>query len=281
MLEPNSPAELLAIPYHRRQLIVIVDDAVAKKLASETSRPNGTPDVWQMVLKAAAAGALGPLLWAPSLIEVVIRAVQGLKERGIEVMTVGTTAASALTFPPGHPRGNVLYVGHPAKSNVYYTAAHFHRVTFEHKFSEAIRILMCLGALDIKVEFVRGWKEDFASQLSVPLAPTQSVSASGSTGAASRDNLLFRASFSANRPPNVPNDLIWYHHEPTWQNVVEGRLQHGLRDFSLTISYEDDFGINIGLKGLAQNAGLELGGKFQDHQNTVWQIVGKFAGDES
>jgi len=136
---------------------------------------------------------------------------------------------------------------------------------------------MCLGATDINVEVVRGWKQDFALQLSVPLAPAQSISASASAGRSAQDNLLFQATLSPNRPASVPTDLIWYHHEPTWQNVVEGRLHHGLKDFSLTVSYEDDFGINLGLKAAAQSAGLELGGKFQDHQSTVWKIVGRFA----
>lgn len=46
---------------------------------------------------------------------------------------------------------------------------------------------------------------------------------------------------------------------------------------SLTVSYEDDLGINLGLTASAQRAGMKLGGKFEDHQNTVWQIVGKFS----
>lgn len=81
---------------------------------------------------------------------------------------------------------------------------------------------------------------------------------------------------SQGRHAAIPDDLIWYHHEPTWQNIADGRLNHGLMDFSLTVSYEDDFGINLGLTASAQRAGMELGGKFEDHQNTVWQVVGRF-----
>jgi hypothetical protein len=135
---------------------------------------------------------------------------------------------------------------------------------------------MSLGATEIRVEFVRGWKRDFASQLSIPLAQSVSAGASASIGKQSQENLLFQALLSPGRSPTFPNDLIWYHHEPTWQNIADGRLNHGLMDFSLTVSYEDDFGINLGLTASAQRAGMELGGKFEDHQNTVWQLVGKF-----
>jgi hypothetical protein len=278
MTDSTGTSTLLTLPYYRRQLIMVVDDAVAKQVAAAAESPSNKPEVWQSVLGAAKTGALSGVFLTPALIELAIKAVRNLKERGIKVLTVGHTEAGAVTFPPGHPRGNVLYIGHPAKPQVYYTAAQFHRVTFEHKFSEAIRLLMCLGAVEIRVEFVRGWKRDFASQLSIPLSPAQSVgaSASASVGKQSQENLLFQATLSKGRHEAIPDDLIWYHHEPTWQNIADGRLNHGLMDFSLTVSYEDDFGINLGLTASAQRAGMELGGKFEDHQNTVWQIVGKF-----
>jgi hypothetical protein len=275
MPDSSSSANLVALPYYRRQLIAVADDAIAKQLAAAAENPNPKQDVWSGILKVAALGVGGSV--AAALTEIAIKAVRDLKERGINVLTIGNSEASTLTFPPGHPRSNVLYIGHPAKPHVYYTAAQFHRVTFEHKFSEAIRILMCLGATHIKVEFIRGWKRDFAAQLSVPLGPAPAASVSASVGTQSRENLLFEATLCSNRLAALPDDLIWYAHEPTWQNIADGRLNHGLMDFSLTVSYEDDFGINLGLTASAQRAGMELGGKFEDHQNTVWQVVGKFS----
>jgi len=107
-----GPEDLLALPYHTRQLIVVVDDVVAKNLATANSNSNATPNVKQMLMKAISYSILGP---APALIEMIVKAVQGMKERGMEVLTVGHTNVRTLTFPPGHPRGSVLYIGHPAK----------------------------------------------------------------------------------------------------------------------------------------------------------------------
>src|SRR5262249_36015264 len=67
--------------------------------------------------------------------------------RGPKFITYDET--KALKFPPGQPRELVVYIGHPAMENVYYPAAQFHRMTFEHKFSEAIKLLMALGATEI------------------------------------------------------------------------------------------------------------------------------------
>lgn len=62
---------------------------------------------------------------------------------------------------------------------------------------------------------------------------------------------------------------MWYEHEPSWGNVAKGRLKHGMKEFSLAVAYQEDFGINSQLKLTATNAGLELGGKFENHQATT------------
>jgi hypothetical protein len=72
---------------------------------------------------------------------------------------------------------------------------------------------------------------------------------------------------------------VWYLHEPTWQAIAKGRTQFGLSQFSLTVNYEDDFGVNAGLKVRVQKAGLDLGGNFEDHTATTWKIHGTFASD--
>ena len=53
-------------------------------------------------------------------------------------------------------------------------------------------------------------------------------------------------------------------------------MKYGLKDFSLSVTYNDDFGINAGLKMQVAKVGLELGGKFEDHAATEWKISGKF-----
>ncbi len=57
---------------------------------------------------------------------------------------------------------------------------------------------------------------------------------------------------------------------------LERGMHYGLRNFSVTVTYEDDFGVNADLKAAAERAGLDLGGTFEDHQATVWRIVGQF-----
>jgi hypothetical protein len=195
---------------------------------------------------------------------------------GMSILAISQTEAQMLAFPPGHPRRGVLYIGHPAVARIYYTTAQFHRLTFEHKFCEAIRLLMALGAKHIEVEQVSGWGADFSARLNVALGPPDGVGM-GAKGRRRHDaHLLFVADLRGSATPVVPSDLFWAEHEPTWQQVIDGRTHYGLRDFSLTVTYEDDFGVNADLKAAAEGASLDLGGAFEDHQATVWRIVGQF-----
>src|SRR5690606_21682489 len=91
------------------------------------------------------------------LAEAVLYAWAKARERGLSVLQIAQSEAAHLSFPPGHPRHGILYVGHPVKPDLYYVTAEFHRVTFEHKFSEAVHLLTCLGATKMKVECIRGW----------------------------------------------------------------------------------------------------------------------------
>jgi hypothetical protein len=285
-----SPSEqsrdLLGRPYAQRQRIVVVDDAVVEaeqEAEAEAARTGKGVDWAQVAVRVAKAAAIatsgsvvGGLGVGVSLD--VMGAASRARSEGLKVLPVGRTEAQALVLPPGHPRDRVVYVGHPAIDSTYYPASGFHRMTFEHKFAEAVRLLMALGATDLEVEHVRGWSDDFAVDLSVPLPAALSASAGVTAGRnqAKGSSALFRAKLAGTTTPSVPEGLVWLPHEPTWQQVAEGRMSYGLREFQLAVRYEDDYGINAGLKVAAQNVGLELGGSFQEHEATTWKINGTF-----
>jgi len=48
-----NSTDLLSLPYYKRQLIAVVDDALAQQLAAVTQNPNPKPELWQTALKAA------------------------------------------------------------------------------------------------------------------------------------------------------------------------------------------------------------------------------------
>jgi hypothetical protein len=275
--EITSP---LQQPYVERQLIVVADDVVVKasrEAALQELQKKNTVN-WGRIAELAIQVALGmPGDLITTVAKEAYAAWSRARDAGIDVVQISKSEAATIIFPPGHPRDGVLYIGHPAKPNVYYTTAEFHRVTFEHKFSEAIRLLMHLGATEIVVEHVRGWSRDFSSSISASIPSAQlTVGAHAGGNEIQRESLLFKATLDGTTTPKLPTQLAWFPHEPTWQTIAEARIEFGLRDFALSVTYNDDYGVNAGLKAAISKVGLDVGGKFEDHVSTEWRITGKF-----
>jgi len=251
----------------------------SKDVAENAPRWMEVAKITSKVLASTVAGAVGSLV-----IELALDAVMSinkLRDRGVDVLTVDRSQTRDLDAPIGDFRDKTLYVGHPALPKAYYPAAEFHRLTFETKFSEAIEILMALGATTLRVENITGWSKDFAVNLDVPIpiagvpVGTQIGGGSG-TGSSAASHLLYEAKLTGTDKPGLPENLIWYPHELTWQKVCQGRLEYGLQNFSLDVRYEEDFGVNANLNLAVEQVGLELGGNFEEHRATNWRIGGEF-----
>jgi len=270
---------VLDLPYQARQLIVVADDALVEASQREEEEALRRQEVglgWVELVKSATI----PFYAALPLGRMAVKAYQAwvqAKASGIPVLQIRRSDAAHITFPIGHPRDGVTYVGHPSVPKVYYPMAEFHKTIFEHKLCEAVRLLMHLGAAKIRVEHESGWSADFCAKLSVPLsAGDEKLAGRASTRSKAQALILYEAHLSGAIAPSCPDDLIWYSHEPTWQAVADGRLNCGLRNFSIKLSYTDDFGVNAGLAAKIQGTGLEVGGKFEDYRSTIWRIAGRF-----
>lgn len=277
----NKAIPVLDIPYSKRQLIIVMDDQIVqatKKQERLAIKENSQSFDWKKIGEAILLDFI-PIPLSRTIEATVREALQSwirAKEKGASILPVGETEAKNIVFPPGHPRDGLLYVGHPTEPSLYFTMADFHRVVFEHKFCEAIELLMSLGATTIRVEHISGWSKDFSARITMPIADVdQPSTAETGVNKAATQNLLYEATL-AGVEPTLPDNLVWYHHEPTWQTIAKGRIKYGLREFSMSVSYEDDFGINAGLKLSMGKTGLDVGGKFEDHQSTVWRLEGTF-----
>jgi len=276
------------VPYMERRLLVVSNRAVLKAAEEEQEKisKSKTSEGFDWAGMAAAAGnlAVRAVSWEFSLGKILVgmgieayQALSKAREQGAPIRAISFEEAAQLAFPPGHPREGVVYVGHPVVPNTYYTMADFHRVVFEHKFAEAMLLLMSLGAKTMRVEHVIGWSSEFAGSLDVTI-PTQStnVGANVDGGRNNDRKLLFTATLDGNHSPKLPAGMAWFPHEPMWGGVAKGRIDFGLSKFNLSVRYRDDYGIDSKLCALVEGAGLEIGGKFEAHRATVWQIEGSF-----
>ena len=201
-----------------------------------------------------------------------------MESEGTDVLIVTDVEAAQLKFPIGHPRYRVTYVGHPVKPAEYLPFSDFHRALFEHKVAEALRLVRALGATIVAVEHIQGWDEGLGIHLGValPTALEAEVSTSAGMKRGQGAYIMSRMTLLPTGPPTVPSDLVWLPQEPLWQEIVRARMESGLSSFALDVRSTDDYGINGSLKTLVSKAGLELGGSFTEHQNTIWRLSGAF-----
>jgi hypothetical protein len=281
MLRPSERGSaMVALPYARRQRIVVVDDEVLDAELVRTNESAANPPQSESLAQKVLRELRPP--WPSKEVSVerpadaTAEAVASLHEDGVRIMLVSYSQAEALNLPVGHPRDKVVYVGDPASPLVYYPAADFHRKTFEHKFSEAILLLMALGATELVVHAEEGWGWDFATDIEVPIPKKFLEFAPGVNARKTKDSsLLFHATLKPNAP-EVPDGLVWYPRESAWRQVATGRIDYGLNEFSLQVRYTEDYGIDTGFESKVKKVKLNLGGEFKKAKETTWRIEGVF-----
>jgi hypothetical protein len=63
-----------------------------------------------------------------------------------------------------------------------------------------------------------------------------------------------------------------------WQAVADGRLNGRLRQFDLTVSSTDDYGVDSAFQAkVKRKKVLSLGGEFEAHKATTWRLQGNFS----
>lgn len=273
---------LLSLAYPLRQRIVILDDAIVEAERTAKAMDKKKYGNWQdmmldVVLKGLRGGLFGPIAAIDTIIDTVT-GVMKLFQDGVPVLMVGQTEAANLRFPLGHPRPQILYIGHPADPCRYFPAAEFHRKVFEHKFAEVQRLLTYLGATYIEAEHISGWTKEYIidGKATLPVNSGLELSGEGGSKSTKGSNLTYKATLDGIEPPSIPENLVWYEDEDTWKAMAEQRLHAGLLEFDLVLKYTDDLGVNTGLKLSIAKVGIDMGGKFEEHQSTIWRLKGKF-----
>jgi hypothetical protein len=283
----------LDIPYTDRQRVVIVaDEQVDAERRSRAGRAGGTAesrgegvpvtsDVVEGTAEESAAAIIGRhvhrglegLQYAGAGIVQAVddQTARWALRRRLGALLIGRTEASVLRMDQGHPLTNVLYVGHPAKRELYYPAAEFHRRVFEHKFVEAVTLLTSLGASRIVVQQEEGEARDRErSSIAAGLGFTRTRREQSRSGAE------FEAEFPGSGKPFIPDSLCWYPDEQTWKMIAHTRIVGGAQKTSLTVTYTTDYGIDTRIVGAARICGVNLGGKFQQQRDTIWRLDAEF-----
>jgi hypothetical protein len=303
--------ELFEKPWRDRQLLVVVgkDTELGKLQAGgsgSASAQDKTKRTTEMLLRAGAAYAtLG--LSELALIAGSKKVREGYKEGfkkvgglvrgegrkrkqepGLKIPSLVTCTPAIvdqameqglLQEPYGGFMYETVYTGHPHRPPVYALMADFHRFLFEDKATELFRLLECLGATRVSVSHVSHVSGTRSAKGSL------GVDAFGLKGElekqrTEKSEIVYEASYQPTHAPYVPDDLVWYPGERTWQRIVHSRLNTGLLTINVDLHYQQDYQITGDLAAGLEELGFSLGGKFVDYEEVVWKVQGEFAPKE-
>ena len=205
-----------------------------------------------------------------------------------------------LTFPIGHPMVNQLYVAHPLIQNHYIPFENYEVELIQDRVREFCSLMEGMGATSITVgyqQFNVSESESYANTNALAAVGMKFYSVQASVNQQETNKFMQSLGQSLNlhqtynpfQQPFIPDNLIWYPQEPTWQRLVEQRLRGSITSHTESIETNKTQVINndslseiqAELQVLLSNANLEISTStsetLKQHDNVVLQIHVEFA----
>jgi uncharacterized protein (DUF697 family) len=283
LLDPSMARDMAKVL--AREGITSFKDLSADALKAVDDETGLVRDLWSLTRTLVDTNALLRLALAPDTTYELLDTLVVLQDAVADVAFLSEVNVDIFQFPAGSPVAGAIYARHPISQQIFYPIAQFHRMSLEHKFSEAMHLLQALGAQKLRVHVVRGIRheESVGAGLSVTKGGIGIGSLKGGLRMvrSSGGEVEFEAAY-AEREPTLPEDLVWYPRESIWHQIVNDRLHHGLKSFELHVRYRDDLGIDAKLVQTLMGipGHLELGGRYQEFEVTDWRISGSFMGPQ-
>ena len=233
---------------------------------------------------------------------VPVQSYSDLSQKKLAVIDINNLPA--INFPMGHPVANQLYVGHPYIPSKYIPFENYELELIEDKVREFSQIMQYLGATEINIESVnissnnKDVKVDQKLSGSVDYKLT-SASGNGERHAMNKfledisQHINLHQRFYPKNSPMLPEGLVWYQNEPSWQRLYNQRMQGALLEHEERIETKKSQVVeNSELKQISAEVKwlfVEANGnweqsmeeKFEAHDNAILSIHVKFAPLES
>ena len=158
----------------------------------------------------------------------------------LSVIDIKKLPDSGIVFPIGHPVAYQLYVGHPYIKQKYLPFESYELELIEDKVREFCQLVQCLGATEISIECLNSSSSDRNTNAEQHISVEASyrvATASGKNDRSQTKHLIDEISqsinlhqkFVPNGKPHLPEGLVWYPNEPSWQRLYNQRMQGALQ----------------------------------------------------
>lgn len=208
-----------------------------------------------------------------------------------------------LKFPNNDPKNRELYIAHPYIKGSYLPFSTYEKNLSSDKFDEFFYFVQCLGAKKITYSIIKGnntnqtKNSNLNTDLSVGLGKGP-VKNTGS-GAFERDKKQNQQedkfdsraktqTFNPVKVPYVPNDLLWYPHEQSWDRLYQQRMNGNILDHheiissksAVSISNSEKINLKLAFKNYFVDAGLNVNHSieetFEQNESAEWEISIEF-----
>ena len=142
-------------------------------------------------------------------------------------------------FPSFHPKNNQTYIVHPYKTDSYLPIENYDYELLNDRLNEFFYFLQCLGATSITFETIEEESKEENNHSNTKVEAEVGRKRIGAKGDVEYDSIMNSSlcdylkmertqTFNPTKRPYIPNDLVWYRKEFTWQRLAQQRLNGNL-----------------------------------------------------
>ncbi|MEP7121349.1 MAG: hypothetical protein ABJE95_10585 [Byssovorax sp.] len=146
----------------------------------------------------------------------------------------------------------------------------------EAKHAELLCLAVALGATRVRAQIAQVAVSSSKAGIELQVEEVTGKIESEHRSSASH-RVVFDESYQPRHAPHVPGGLFWLPHEPTWQGLVERRMQYGTLSTTARLEYVNDYGINAALAARVAGIGGTISGGFSELEAISWDVNITFA----
>lgn len=165
----------------------------------------------------------------------LVNEYKNLSYNHLSIIRIDKIKNSEINFPLGHPIVNQLYIAHPYCKYKYLIIDNYELELLEDKIREFCFFVQCLGATRIEISSINNATNNCNNTQSNNFkggVNSSILDVSASYNNNDKIGVLNEISKSINlkqeylptSSPYLPNNLIWYYNEPSWQRLYEQRM---------------------------------------------------------
>lgn len=205
-----------------------------------------------------------------------------------------------LNFPVGHPHVNEVYTCHPHKQDFYLPIKSHSEELFLDRIHEFSWLLQCLGASTLEISSSTIESSDQAGRSKTEVDADLDYKLSGGKLNYQRENtrnsvlegklnIAKKQVFKPTKSPFVPDGLVWYHSNTSWQRLAHQRLNGSIMihnelissSQSETLSTQELMQVDAELKILLPKLGVKYNSEEEVNTSSLkkyeWMVNVEFA----